>query len=156
MLSKPNFEYPEDRIARQNAAIVEELTAPQVNLDAMSEAEMRRLATRLASRLPQNSLNGLNLEAEMVTQLRVVKNLQDEVIHDSEIPANQRAQVASQVASVLQQLVKMQVDLKRDEQLKRLENALLKAVATLPQDSQEVFFDTYRELAITEGVEVHE
>lgn len=156
MLSKPNFEYPEDRIARQNAAIVEDLAAHQVNLDAMSEAEMRRLATRLASRLPQNSLNGLNLEAEMVTQLRVVKNLQDEVIHDSEIPANQRAQVASQVASVLQQLVKMQVDLKRDEQLKRLENALLKAVATLPQDSQEVFFDTYRELAITEGVEVNE
>lgn len=156
MLSKPNFEYPEDRIARQNAAIVEDLAAHQVNLDAMSEAEMRRLATRLASRLPQNSLNGLNLEAEMVTQLRVVKNLQDEVIHDSEIPANQRAQVASQVASVLQQLVKMQVDLKRDEQLKRLENALLKAVATLPQDSQEAFFDTYRELAITEGVEVNE
>jgi hypothetical protein len=156
MLSKPNFEYPEDRIARQNAAIVEELAAHQVNLDAMSESEMRRLATRLASRLPQNSLNGLNLEAEMVSQLGVVKNLQDEVIHDGEIPANQRAQVAGQVASVLQQLVKMQVDLKRDEQLKRLENALLKAVATLPQDSQEVFFDTYRELAITEGVEVNE
>lgn len=152
MLSKPNFEYPEDRIARQNAAIVEDLAAHQVNLDAMSEAEMRRLATRLASRLPEKSIKSLNLEEELMTQYKRVLDLQDEVIHDSEIPANQRAQVASQVASVLQQLIKLQEDLDLQTTLRNMEAALIESLQLLPEEAQKKYFEGYEELARSKGL----
>lgn len=152
MLSKPNFEYPEDRIARQNAAIVEDLAAHQVNLDAMSEAEMRRLATRLASRLPEKSIKSLNLEEELMTQYKRVLDLQDEVIHDSEIPANQRAQVASQVASVLQQLIKLQEDLDLQTTLRNMEAALIESLQLLPEEAQKKYFEGYEELAAAKGI----
>jgi hypothetical protein len=90
----------------------------------------------------------------MVQQLQVAKDLQDETLSDTDTPANQKAQVLNATASAIQQLVKMQVDLQRDEQLKRMESALLKAVATLTPETQSVFFDTYQQLAITEGVDV--
>lgn len=152
MMSKPNFEYPEDRIARQNAAVVEDLAAHQVNLDAMSEAEMRRLATRLASRLPEKSIKSLNLEEELMTQYKRVLDLQDEVIHDSEIPANQRAQVASQVASVLQQLIKLQEDLDLQTTLRNMEAALIESLQLLPDEAQKKYFEGYEELARSKGL----
>jgi hypothetical protein len=152
MLSKPNFEYPEDRIARQNAAICEELAAHQVNLDAMSESEMRRLATRLASRLPEKSIRSLNLEEELMTQYQRVLDLQSEVIHDSDIPANQRAQVAGQVASVLQQLIKLQEDLDLQTTLRNMEAALIESLQLLPEDAQKQYFEGYEELARSKGL----
>ena len=104
--------------------------------------------------VPRHSLKDLNLEKEMVEQLSVAKRLQDNTLNNPNITPNQKAQVLNATASAISALVKMQVDLKRDEQLKRMEAALMKAVATMDDAARSVFFDTYEQLAITEGVEI--
>ena len=115
------------------------------------------MKAQIEEKLPQskgNKLKDIDLEEEMVAQLTVTKELQDDVLGDPDIPANQKAQVINATASAIQQLVRMQVDLKRDEQLKRMEAALMKAVALMGDAEKAVFFDTYEQLALTEGVEV--
>lgn len=127
---------------------------PPPYVDTLSQEQLRALRDQIDAKLPAGSLKSLNLETELVTQYQRVLNLQDKVLRDSDVPANQRAQVAGAVGSALQHLIKMQIDLKRDEQLKRMEAALLKAVATLDSEAKLLFFDTYEQLALTEGVDV--
>lgn len=127
---------------------------PPPYVDTLDYDQLRELRDQIDAKLPADSLKSLNLETELVTQYQRVLNLQDKVLRDSDVPANQRAQVAGQVASTLQHLIKMQIDLKRDEQLKRMEAALLKAVATLDDEAKLLFFNTYEQLALTEGVDV--
>lgn len=127
---------------------------PPPYVDTLDYDQLRELRDQIDAKLPADSLKSLNLETELVTQYQRVLNLQDKVLQDSDVPANQRAQVAGQVASTLQHLIKMQIDLKRDEQLKRMEAALLKAVATLDDEAKLLFFNTYEQLALTEGVDV--
>ena len=126
-------------------------------IDTLTQADLRKLKAQIEEKLPQskgNKLKDIDLEEEMVAQLTVTKELQDDVLGDPDIPANQKAQVINATASAIQQLVRMQVDLKRDEQLKRMEAALMKAVALMGDAEKAVFFDTYEQLALTEGVEV--
>lgn len=117
----------------------------------MSEADLRRLRADIDRVLPKKSLDGLNLEEELVEQFHTVKGLQDQVLHDSEVPPNQRAQVAGQVASTLQKLIDCQIDMKRDERLKKIEGALLDAIATLPDAAKDAFFVEYAKIAEARG-----
>ena len=73
-------------------------TAPEkegFDLDTMSVEELRELRDEIDRRLPEDSLDSLNLEKELVGQYRKTKDLMDSVLHDDETPANQRAQVAN-------------------------------------------------------------
>ena len=156
MADMTDFEYPEDRFKRiqaeKAAAMSTPVMAASVNLDAMPELEMRKLAARLASKLPEKSIKSLNLEEELMTQYQRVLDLQSEVIHDSEIPANQRAQVAGQVASTLQQLIKLQEDLDLQTTLRNMEAALIESLKTLPEEAQKTYFAEYEMLARSKGL----
>ena len=126
---------------------------PKDPLSSLTPSELRRLRSEVDKLLPDSGegLNDLNLENELVQQYRAVKDLQDSVIGDDTVPPNQRAQCANAVASTLQQLVKMQVDLKRGEQMKRMESAFLEAIDGLDEATKCKFFVEYERLATENG-----
>ena len=142
----------DQKLAQVQAAMLGEV-APEdgFDLDTMTHDELRELRDEIDRRLPEDSLDSLNLEKELVGQYRRVKRLQDDVIMDDEIPPNQRSQVAGQVASTLKQLVDMQVDLKQGEQMKRMEAAFLDAIEDVDEDVKAKFFANYDVIATNKG-----
>ena len=122
-------------------------------LAEMSAADLRKLRGEIDRLLPDADIDGMNLETELVEQYNLVKDLQSSCLHDDAIPLNQRSQLAGQVASTLQQLVKMQVDLKRDERLKKIESVFLEAIENLPEEVKDAFFDAYERIALSKGVD---
>ena len=121
-------------------------------LDGLTHQELRALREAIDRKLPDNSLDELNLEKELVSQYMLVKRLQDAVITDEEIPLNQRAQLANSVVATLGQLVKLQEDLKREESLKLMETCLLDSLLMLPEDVREQFFVDYEKMAASAGL----
>lgn len=117
----------------------------QVNLDLLSPDELLELRKEIDQRLPTSSLNDLNLEKELVLQLLTVQKLQREVLAEADIPANQKAQTVNAVAANLATLAKLQTEVYTSERLKKVEQALVEALHTLPTSAQEVFIEQYED-----------
>jgi hypothetical protein len=117
-----------------------------VPLQHMSVVELLELKHQIDGYLPALSLKDVNLEAELLQQFALVKDLQTGVLTDDMIPANQKAQVAGQVASTLQQLVKMQTDYYNAERFKSVENIMISALKKLPLDAANEFLKEYENL----------
>ena len=143
----------DQKLAQVQAAMAG--TAPEkegFDLDAMSVDELRELRDEIDRRLPEDSLDSLNLEKELVGQYRLVQRLQADVITNDDFAPNQRSQVAGQVASTLQQLVKLQEDLKREQTLKLMETVLLDTVGVLGDDVKNAFLREYKSRAAIAGI----
>ena len=143
----------EDKLAQVQAAMAG--AAPEkegFDLDAMSVEELRELRDEIDRRLPEDSLDSLNLEKELVGQYRLVQRLQADVITNDDFAPNQRSQVAGQVASTLQQLVKLQEDLKREQTLKLMESVLVDMIKSMPDDFKTNFFAEYKQRASKAGL----
>ena len=117
-----------------------------LDLDAMSVDELRELRDEIDRRLPEEKLSQMDLTQELLSQYRLVQRLQTDVLEDDEVPANQRAQVAGQVASTLQQLVKMQTEFHNAERFRAIENLLIKSIKLMPLDVAESFIAEYERL----------
>lgn len=115
-------------------------------LDLLDVDELLRLRGEIDKRLPAVALNDMNLEEELVRQYLRVQSLQEDVLSDEGVPANQRAQVASAVASTLQQLVKMQSEFHTAERFKKIENLMVKHMKQLPLETAQAFLDAYEHL----------
>lgn len=118
----------------------------QVNLDLLTPDELLELRKEIDQRLPTSSLNDLNLEKELVLQLLTVQKLQREVLAESDIPANQKAQTVNAVAANLATLAKLQTEVYTSERLKKVEQALIEALQTLPESAQEEFLAHYEDV----------
>ena len=118
------------------------------DLEGLDVAELLALRSEIDARLPSTSLQQMDLEKELVLQYHKLQSLQTRVLEDDRTPANQLAQVANAVTASLQTLVKMQIDVGRDEQMKRIETALLEAIETLPNEEKLAFFQRYEEIAV--------
>ena len=143
----------DQKLAQVQAAMAG--TAPEkegFDLDAMSVDELRELRDEIDRRLPEDSLDSLNLEKELVGQYRLVQRLQADVITNDDFAPNQRSQVAGQVASTLQQLVKLQEDLKREQTLKLMESVLVDMIKSMPEDFKTNFFTEYKQRASKAGL----
>ena len=143
----------DQKLAQVQAAMAG--TAPEkegFDLDTMTHDELRELRDEIDRRLPEDSLDSLNLEKELVGQYRVVKRLQADVITNDDFAPNQRSQVAGQVASTLQQLVKLQEDLKREQTLKLMESVLVDMIKSMPEDFKTNFFTEYKQRASKVGL----
>lgn len=143
----------EDKLAQVQAAMAG--AAPEkegFDLDTMSVEELRELRDEIDRRLPEDSLDSLNLEKELVGQYRLVQRLQSDVITNDDFAPNQRSQVAGQVASTLQQLVKLQEDLKREQTLKLMESVLVDMIKSMPEDFKTNFFAEYKQRASKAGL----
>lgn len=117
-------------------------------LQTMTHDELMALKELLDNSMVEKSLKDLNLEHELLTQYARVKRLQEDVLNDDSVPANQRAQVAGAVASTLQQLIKMQVEFSTSERFKAIEALMIKAMRKLPKDVAEEFLAEYERLEI--------
>lgn len=117
-------------------------------LAALPEEELRRLRDEITGLLPPSTLASMNLETELIDQYRRVTQLQREVFEDEEIPANQKAQVAGQVATTLQQLVKMQSEFHTAERFKLLENLMIVYMRKMPLELAEQFLADYERLEV--------
>lgn len=115
-------------------------------LNELQPEDLDTLWEMLQELRPRQSLADLNLEHELLEQYNTVKTLQEEVLTDDEVPANQRAQVANTVASTLQQLVKMQTDYYNAERFKAIEALVLKAIKSLPKEVAEKFIEDYERI----------
>lgn len=118
-----------------------------LDLDAMGLEELLALRDEIDAKLPRTAVKDLNLEEELVLQYTRGKLLQAEVAQDEGVPANQRAQIANSVRASLAELVKLQQALYGAEQGRRMEAALAKALRTLPEEAQQVFYDAYQRAA---------
>ena len=116
------------------------------DLDAMTHDQLRALRDEIDRRLPEDKLSQMDLTQELLSQYRLVQRLQSDVLGDEEVPANQRAQVAGQVASTLQQLVKMQSEFHNSERFRAIENLLIKSIKLMPLDAAEAFISEYEKI----------
>lgn len=120
------------------------VTSFGLDLDVLSEDDLLELRGMVDSCLPARALIDLNVERELIVQLQVVKNLQARVMVDPEIPANQLAQVAGQVAGTLQSIAKLQLEVHDSERMKALETILVDCIQEfLDIDTQLKFFEEY-------------
>lgn len=117
-----------------------------VNLDNFTLQDLLKLRADIDRRLPAKHLRDVNLERELILQHQATLELQNQVMSDSDVPANQRAQVANAVASILQQLIKLQETVHTTERLKRIEGKLIEALNGLPKQQQESFLAVYEEV----------
>lgn len=114
-----------------------------VNLERYSQEDLLDLRSRIDELMPTRGLKDFNLETELVLQLQAVQRLQNDVMGDDETPANQRAQVAGQVASALAVLAKLQTEIYTSERLKVIEAVLIGVLGTLPTAQQDSFLTEY-------------
>jgi hypothetical protein len=124
----------------------EKVAEPPLSVETMSVGQLLELRARVQARLPMK-LSDLDLEAELMLQYTQGKLLLNLVSTDEDTPANQKAQVQNSCAATLEQLVKLQTRLYDAERMKRIEQALIKAVkAHLPLEGQEQFFAAYEKI----------
>ena len=137
----------EDKLAQVQAAMAGEV-APEdgFDLDSMTHDELRELRDEIDRRLPEEKLSQMDLTQELLSQYRLVQRLQTDVLDNEEVPANQRAQVAGQVASTLQQLVKMQTEFQSAERFRSIENLLVQCLKMMPLHAAEKFVNEYESL----------
>lgn len=115
-------------------------------LATLQRDELVTLKEALDQLFPTRSLGEINLEHELIAQFITVKELQQAVMTDKEVPANQRAQVANSVAATLQQLIKMQSEFHTAERFKAIEAMMIKAIRKLPVEVAEQFLSEYERM----------
>ena len=136
----------DQKLAQVQAAMAGEVAQEVDDLDAMTHDQLRALRDEIDRRLPEDKLSQMDLTQELLAQYRLVQRLQSDVLEDSEVPANQRAQVAGQVASTLQQLVKMQTEFQNAERFRSIENLLVRCLKLMPLHVAETFVAEYEKI----------
>ena len=96
--------------------------------------------------LPATTLLDMNMEEELILQFQAVRTLQNTILDDSSVPANQKAQVANSVASVLGSIADLQNKVYSSERFKRIETLLIRHLNKLPEDTAAAFLEDYEQL----------
>ena len=127
----------------------------QFKWHALPMETLLRYKLEIEAHLPPTKLKDVNVESELVNQLRIAQMLQAKVIDldDTEIPLNQIVQAVNSVSGVIEKLAKLQIDLAETENLKKMEAAFIKAVQGLPTEAVEAFFSRYDRAADELGVQ---
>lgn len=118
-------------------------TAVPDELGKLDLNELLALRERIDEHLPPRALSEVDLQEELLLQYARTKALYDDVVGTSNVPANQRAQVANSCSSILEQLIKMQGRLYNAERVKAMESVLIKTLKEFPTELQETFFTRY-------------
>ena len=116
---------------------------------------LMRYKMEIEAHLPATKLKDVNVEAELVNQLRISQMLQARVIDlDGDgVPLNQVVQAVNSVAAIIEKLARLQVELAEAENIKKMEAAFIRAVEGLPAEAVEEFFKRYEHTATLAGVD---
>lgn len=118
----------------------------QVDVSSMPLDQLLELRNQIEQRLPAKDLKDLNLSRELVLQVLALQSLQNRVLTDDDVPANQQAQVANALSGALTTLVKLQADVFTTERLKRLEAIFVDAINALPEEVKHEAIARYTEM----------
>lgn len=121
-------------------------------LSSMSKKDLRRLRDMIDKLVPPQKVKDLDLEDELMQQYEKTKSVMDDCIDDDETSPNQKAQVANSVVSTLGQLVKLQEDLRLQQTMKIMEQALIDTIKSLPKETKDEFFAEYESRAKKVGL----
>ncbi len=127
----------------------------QFKWHALPMETLLRYKLEIEAHLPPTKLKDVNVESELVNQLRIAQMLQakDNDLEDTEIPLNQIVQAVNSVSGAIEKLAKLQIELANAENLKKMEMAFIRAVKDLPDEAVEDFFKRYETLTGELGVE---
>ncbi len=116
---------------------------PQGSLENMPVDQLLELRRQIEALLPVKDIKDLNLSRELVLQVQTLQALQQRVLSDTEIPANQQSQCANSLSAALVNLVKLQTDVYTSERMKIIESILVDCIRDLPMEVQEEFLERY-------------
>jgi uncharacterized protein (UPF0147 family) len=133
------------KIGKSKPEVEVEKAAPFV-WSSLPVSTLIRYRDEITRHLPPTQLSKMNLEEELLMQFHTVRALQNDVMEDTEIPVNQRAQVANSVAASLNKLAEMQIDLYSAERFKNVENLLIRTLSQLPEDLASEFLTEYEKM----------
>ena len=108
--------------------------------------ELLRMRDEITEALPQGTLSSLDMEAELVLQYLATRALQSDVMDDESIPPSQKAQVANAVSACLSKLATLQAEVYSSERHKRIEGALIRSLALLPEEAASEFLGEYEKV----------
>ena len=138
------------------SASVKERTLAEVVASA-DQTELMRLYKLIQVELDLD-VNNINLTEALALQFKQGQQFADEILHDKNTPANQRAQVYNTVNASVEKIAKMRGMIMNQERLKRYETAVLKAIevfkTSYPEaasDMRDVFMDLYGEFLNDRG-----
>lgn len=121
----------------------EQAAPPTFRWGALPVATLLRYLDEIRAALPYNSLVDMDMERELILQFQAVRELQNTIIDDESVPANQKAQVANSVASVLGSIAELQNKIYSSERFKRIETLLIRHLNKLPEDVAAAFLEDY-------------
>jgi len=124
----------------------EETSTPTFSWSALPLETLLRYLDEIRQVLPATTLLDMNMEEELILQFQAVRTLQNTILDDISVPANQKAQVANSVASVLGSIADLQNKVYSSERFKRIETLLIRHLNKLPEDVAAAFLEDYEQL----------
>lgn len=117
---------------------------PLAILESLDDEALMRLRGAIDKKLKIDPRH-LNMADELGFQFKAGKILLESIQDDSDVPANQRAQVFNSVGAMLEKISKQMKIAYDAERLKRFEAAFMKVLVDLPDEEKRKFFDLYGE-----------
>jgi hypothetical protein len=130
---------PDSEVPRETQFILEHYT----------DAELLKLRSLIDDRLEIGHIGSIDLGSEIMVQLRTLKALQRDALSEQGVPVNQKAQAASTVSRLLQDLVKSRNKLYSAERMKQIEEMTIEAIKDCPEDVKTHFFERLERLLAT-------
>ena len=124
----------------------EETSTSPFRWSALPLETLLRYLDEIRQALPATTLLDMNMEEELILQFQAVRTLQNTILDDISVPANQKAQVANSVASVLGSIADLQNKVYSSERFKRIETLLIRHLNKLPEDVAAAFLEDYEQL----------
>ncbi len=124
----------------------EETSTSPFRWSALPLETLLRYLDEIRQVLPATTLLDMNMEEELILQFQAVRTLQNTILDDISVPANQKAQVANSVASVLGSIADLQNKVYSSERFKRIETLLIRHLNKLPEDVAAAFLEDYESL----------
>lgn len=134
---------PIDLFGGDTLASAKPKTKSVLEIEDLDLSGLLELRERIDQRLPAKNLVDMDLEEELVIQLQSVKALQQRVSDNANVPANQKAQIASTCATILAQLTKLQANTYDSERFKQIEQLLITHLNDRGDAFATVFIDEY-------------
>lgn len=113
-----------------------------IDLDQYSDEELLTIRAMVDERLPVTKLKHINLHQESVIQYMQSRKLLNDIMGDTSVPPNQKAQVNNSVQSNLAYLDRMQKETYTSERNKQLENLVVNYINEMPDnEAKKTFLD---------------
>lgn len=111
-------------------------------IDTMSDPDLLRMRALIDQKLDVQTLESLDVGAEISLQLRTLKVLQAEALADSGAQHQHKASAASTVSRMLQELTKSRLLLAKAEEQRKIDTLVIQAMEDAPPEAKKRFYES--------------